>query len=114
MQLCSLEGLLKKTSCKGQKDNGYGSKSWTLKLDSFDGQPGKFSAEGHLLSAKSGQVSVSVKSGVCPLASKGNSLYEVETKAGQQGHNFLVEIRGVKSKIRGKVGKSIVCSVIIL
>lgn len=72
-----------------EEDYSFGGKSWTIHLESFDGDAELFFAEGHLVSG--GSIAVT---NICPEASRDEPLYRAQSAAGCRGSNFILELNG--------------------
>lgn len=82
--------------------HSFGANSWTVRLDSYDGIPEPFHPEGYLLQTNStGNVSISIVTDVCLVASEGDMLYEAPSHAGRTGHYFVTELIGQGQPVKG-------------
>ena len=72
-----------------EQDYGLGANSWDIHLMSIDDDAQLFVAEGHLLSG--GTV---MATATCPVASREQSRYSVESVAGRRGEEFVVALDG--------------------
>jgi hypothetical protein len=80
-----------------EQDYSSGGKSWTIRLQSVDGDAELFFAEGHLI--RGGSIAIT---NICPEASRDESLYRAESVAGRKGGNFVLELNGSVT-VRGRV-----------